>query len=112
MTNSYSENFKKIPIKHKTVGFSRLQIFFSFYSKSKIVAVEQSFRDLLKEMYSEQLFLPTLNSLMRKPFEFINFIRNLVFPVYLVLTFYFYFYYFKISISYLHVEKNLFLYRL
>ena len=37
--------------------------------------VEQSFRVFLRKMYSEQLFLVLVTSLVRKPFEFVNFIH-------------------------------------
>ena len=58
-TVSHSENWKKFPIKHKTeffrICFSDCNILFLFYLHSKYkTTVEQSFRDFLNKMYSEQ----------------------------------------------------------
>ena len=36
------------------------------------MTVEEPCRDFLRKLYSEQLFLPPVSSLVRKPFRFVN----------------------------------------
>ena len=79
-TISHSENSKKFPIENKDLQdlFCRLnggKFLFYFYSNSKIITVQQSFRGFLTKMYSEQHFLPPITSLRGKPSEFVNFIH-------------------------------------
>ena len=47
-------------------------ILFHFYSNSKLMKIKNYFRDFLGEIYSEQLFLSPVSSLVRKPFVFVK----------------------------------------